>query len=88
MECEGGLWRGGGACSYAASPPSPQSPTLGVELIEGRGRIVDAHTVDVDGKAYTVRAGRGDRGGQGVGGAGRGRAGQGRGGGGGAGRTG
>ena len=28
----------------------------GVEFIEGRGRIIDAHTVDVDGKRYTVRA--------------------------------
>lgn len=26
----------------------------GVEFIEGRGKIVDAHTVDVDGKRYTV----------------------------------
>ena len=26
----------------------------GVEYIEGRGRIVDAHTVEVDGKKYTV----------------------------------
>jgi hypothetical protein len=25
-----------------------------VERIEGRGRIVDAHTIDVDGKKYTV----------------------------------
>jgi hypothetical protein len=38
----------------------------GVELLEGRGRIVDAHTVDVDGKRYTVCGGVGggeDRGG-------------------------
>ena len=28
----------------------------GVEYIEGRGSIVDAHTVDVDGKKYTVSA--------------------------------
>ncbi len=27
----------------------------GVEFIEGRGRIVDAHTVEVAGKKYTVR---------------------------------
>jgi pyruvate/2-oxoglutarate dehydrogenase complex dihydrolipoamide dehydrogenase (E3) component len=27
-----------------------------VELLEGFGRIVDAHTVDVSGKRYTVRA--------------------------------
>ena len=27
----------------------------GVEYMEGRGTIVDAHTVDVDGKRYTVR---------------------------------
>ncbi|OMP09831.1 hypothetical protein COLO4_05102 [Corchorus olitorius] len=27
----------------------------GVELIEGRGKIVDPHTVDVDGKLYTAR---------------------------------
>lgn len=26
----------------------------GVEYIEGRGKIVDAHTVEVDGKKYTV----------------------------------
>ena len=26
----------------------------GVEYIEGRGRIVDAHTVEVNGKTYTV----------------------------------
>ncbi|KIZ07910.1 glutathione reductase (NADPH) [Monoraphidium neglectum] len=26
-----------------------------VELIEGRGRIVDAHTIDVDGKKYTAK---------------------------------
>jgi len=27
----------------------------GVELIEGRGKLVDAHTVDVDGKRYTAK---------------------------------
>ena len=27
----------------------------GVKYIEGRGKLVDAHTVDVDGKRYTVR---------------------------------
>lgn len=27
------------------------------ELIEGRGKVVDAHTVDVDGKRYTVSGG-------------------------------
>lgn len=26
-----------------------------VEYIEGRGKIVDAHTVEVDGKRFTVR---------------------------------
>ena len=29
----------------------------GVKYIEGRGKLVDAHTVDVDGKRYTVRGG-------------------------------
>ncbi len=29
----------------------------GVEYFEGRGRIVDAHTVEVNGKRYTVRPG-------------------------------
>ncbi len=29
----------------------------GVEFIQGRGSIVDEHTVDVDGKKYTVSAG-------------------------------
>ncbi len=28
----------------------------GVEYFEGRGKIVDAHTVEVNGKRYTVRA--------------------------------
>jgi glutathione reductase (NADPH) len=27
----------------------------GVEYFEGRGKIVDAHTVEVNGKRYTVR---------------------------------
>ena len=27
-----------------------------VEFIEGRGRVVDAHTVEVDGRRFTVRA--------------------------------
>ena len=26
-----------------------------VEYIEGRGKVVDAHTVEVEGKQYTVR---------------------------------
>lgn len=26
----------------------------GVKFIEGRGKIIDAHTVDVDGTRYTV----------------------------------
>ena len=27
-----------------------------VEFVEGRGRVVDAHTVEVDGRRFTVRA--------------------------------
>lgn len=34
---------------------SPPTCILQVDLIQGRGRIVDAHTVEVDGKTYTVR---------------------------------
>jgi glutathione reductase (NADPH) len=33
----------------------------GVTYIEGRGKLVDAHTVDVDGKRYTVRGYNGMR---------------------------
>lgn len=41
------LWLAYTHNAHTHSPPD-------VELIEGRGRIVDEHTVDVDGKRYTV----------------------------------
>lgn len=33
------------------------SPRAGVELLEGRGRVLGPHQVDVDGKNFTVRGG-------------------------------
>lgn len=41
--------RAGGGLTLA--PPAPAPP----QFIEGRGTIVDAHTVDVDGTRYTAR---------------------------------
>ncbi len=32
----------------------------GVEFIEGRGKLIDEHTVEVDGKRYTVRNRKGE----------------------------
>lgn len=41
------------ACLMKWAVPMPWQ--AGVTFIEGRGKLIDAHTVDVDGKRYTVR---------------------------------
>lgn len=46
------------ACLMKWAVPMPWQ--AGVTFIEGRGKLIDAHTVDVDGKRYTVRTFRQD----------------------------
>lgn len=52
-------WRGrlAGRCSLPGndSPPARGPPINTPQFIEGRGKIVDAHTVEVDGQRFTAK---------------------------------